>query len=299
VKEGVNANESRKKRTEGQHLNRLGRALSRAQGEDGRSTTPGLYRLQRVIAEAGIASRRAAEKLILAGRVKVNDRVVTVLGTKVDPARDRVSVDGRVLPSWGEPLRYIMLHKPYGYLSTFTDPAGRPTLSRLIQVPERVYSVGRLDMDSEGLLLLTNDGRLAHRLTHPRYQHPKEYLVQVEGVPTEAALAALRRGVEVKGRLTAPADVTLLTEPPAYLPARAVRPSVPTAWLRIVLREGRKRQIRHMTAAVGFPTLRLVRVGLGPLRLGDLPPGQWRDLTSEEVAALRHLTAKLARDTRP
>lgn len=299
MREGVNANESRKKkRTEAQGLNRPSRPPSRVQGEDGRSTTPGLYRLQWVIAKAGVASRRAAEKMILAGRVKVNDRVVTVLGTKVDPARDRVSVDGRVLPSWGEPLRYIVLHKPYGYLSTFIDPEGRPTLSRLIQVPERVYAVGRLDMDSEGLLLLTNDGRLAHRLTHPRYEHPKEYLVQVEGVPTKAALAALRQGVEVKGRLTAPADVTLLAEPPTYLPARAVRPNVPTAWLRIVLHEGRKRQIRHMTAAVGLPTLRLVRIGLGPLRLGDLPPGQWRDLTDDELAALRRLTSKPARDLR-
>ncbi|MCC7353607.1 MAG: rRNA pseudouridine synthase, partial [Anaerolineae bacterium] len=115
-----------------------------------RPAAPGLYRLQRVIAEAGLASRRAAEEMILAGRVTVNGHVVTVLGTKVDPARDHVTVDGRALPSWGEPLRYIVLHKPYGYLSTFTDPDGRPTLSRLIQVPERVYSVGRLDMDSEG-----------------------------------------------------------------------------------------------------------------------------------------------------
>lgn len=248
---------------------------------------PGEYRLQKVLAAAGVASRRTAEEMILAGRVSVNGRVVTTLGTKVDPGRDRVAVDGKALPLQGEPLRYIIFHKPYGCLSTFTDPEGRPTLARYIQVPERVYSVGRLDFNSEGLLLLTNDGALTHRLTHPRYEHPKEYLVQVEGIPTEEALSALRQGVWVKGRLTAPAEVEMLPGYPEGLVARPVRPGVPTTWLRIIIHEGRKRQIRHMTAAVGYPTLRLVRIGLGPLRLGDLPPGQWRDLTPEEVAALK------------
>ncbi len=248
---------------------------------------PGEYRLQKVLAAAGVASRRAAEAMILAGRVSVNGRIVTVLGTKVDPGRDRVAVDGKPLPLQGEPLRYIIFHKPYGCLSTFTDPEGRPTLARFIQVPERVYSVGRLDFNSEGLLLLTNDGALTHRLTHPRYEHPKEYLVQVEGIPTEEALAALRQGVRIKGRLTAPAEVERLAGYPEGLVMRPVRSGVPTTWLRIVIHEGRKRQIRHMTAAVGYPTLRLVRAGLGPLRLGDLPPGQWRDLTAEELAALK------------
>jgi len=247
---------------------------------------PRLHRLQKVIAHAGIASRRAAEELIVEGRVTVNGQVVRQLGTKVDPARDVVEVDGHVLPRLGEPTRTIKLFKPYGVLSTFTDPQGRPTLAALIQTPERVYAAGRLDMDSEGLLLLTNDGELAHRITHPRYEHPKEYLVLVEGIPEEAALKALRRGVVIGGRRTAPARVERLSGLPPGLPKRAVRRDVAKTWLRIVLREGRKRQIRHMTAAVGHPTLRLLRVAVGPVRLGGLQPGQWRDLSPQELRAL-------------
>ncbi len=184
--------------------------------------------------------------------------------------------------------RYILFYKPYGVLSTFTDPEGRPTLSQFIDVPESVYAAGRLDMNSEGLLFLTNDGWVNHRLTHPRYKLPKTYLVQVEGIPTPEALEALRRGVIVKGRRTAPAEVELLDEPPSLPPrGRPVTPHGPTRWLRMILREGRKRQIRHMTAAVGLPTLRLVRVAIGPLTIDGLQPGQWRDLTSAELQRLR------------
>ncbi len=187
-----------------------------------------------------------------------------------------------------EPFRYLLFHKPYGVLSTFTDPEGRPTLSQFVDVPEQVYAAGRLDMDSEGLLFLTNDGLVNHRLTHPRYKLPKTYLVQVEGVPIPEALEALRRGVVVKGERTAPAEVELLPAPPPLPPRpRPVTPHGPTAWLRVILCEGRKRQIRHMTAAVGLPTLRLVRVAIGPLRLGALAPGEWRDLTADELRALR------------
>ncbi len=190
-------------------------------------------------------------------------------------------------PRRRERPRYLLFHKPYGVLSSFTDPEGRPTLSQYIQVPEQVYAAGRLDMRSEGLLFLTNVGWVNHRLTHPRYKLPKTYLVLVEGVPTPEALEALRRGVVVKGRRTAPAEVALLETPPQLPPrSKPVTPHGPTHWLQITLREGRKRQIRHMTAAVGLPTLRLVRVAIGPLRLGDLAPGQWRDLTPEERAAL-------------
>lgn len=152
-----------------------------------------------------------------------------------------------------------------------------------------VYPVGRLDRDSEGLLLLTDDGRLAHRLTDPRFGHPRTYLVQVERIPDELALQALRIGVTLNDGPTRPAEVSLLAEPPA-LPDRSVpirfRKAVPTAWLRMVLREGRNRQVRRMTAAVGFPTLRLVRVAIGPVELGDLSPGQWRDVTADERSAL-------------
>ncbi|MGC8836945.1 MAG: pseudouridine synthase [Anaerolineae bacterium] len=183
----------------------------------------------------------------------------------------------------------MLFYKPYGVLSSFTDAEGRPTLADYVPVPE-VYAAGRLDLRSEGLLLLTDDGALLHRATHPRYKLPKTYWVQVEGIPSPEALEALRQGVWVKGERTAPAEVEVLDPPPA-LPPRPVpireRREIPTTWLQIVLREGKKRQIRHMTAAVGHPTLRLVRVALGPLTLTDLEPGQWRDLTPEELRALR------------
>jgi 23S rRNA pseudouridine2457 synthase len=185
--------------------------------------------------------------------------------------------------------RYLLFYKPYGVLCSFTDDEGRPTLGAYISMPD-IYAAGRLDLDSEGLLLLTDDGALAHRLTHPDHMLPKTYLVQAEGVPDASALARLRAGVEVKGQITAPAEVELLAHEP-QLPARTPpirhRETIPTSWLRIVLREGRKRQVRHMTAAVGHPTLRLVRVAIGPLTLEGLEPGEWRDLTAEELAILR------------
>jgi len=179
---------------------------------------------------------------------------------------------------------YLLFHKPYGALTQFTDEEGRPTLSDYIDLPG-VYAAGRLDKDSEGLLLLTDDGGVLHRVTHPRWKLPKTYLVQIEGEPDDAALQKLREGVMVKGRKTAPAQVERLRQPPD-LPPRPVRDYHPTPWLRITLREGRKRQVRRMTAAVGYPTLRLVRVAIGPLTLGDLPPGAWRELTEEERATL-------------
>ncbi len=186
-------------------------------------------------------------------------------------------------------MRYLKFFKPYDVLTQFTDESGRATLKRYIPLPG-LYPVGRLDRDSEGLLLITDDGRLAHRLTDPRYEHPKTYLVQVEKVPTPESLEALRRGVVLKDGPTRPAEVELLADPPD-LPERPVpirfRKNVPTAWLRLTIREGRNRQVRRMTACVGFPTLRLVRVGVGPIVLGGLAPGEWRDLTIEEQRALR------------
>ncbi|HIQ04361.1 MAG TPA: rRNA pseudouridine synthase [Anaerolineae bacterium] len=252
-------------------------------------------RLQKLLAHAGVASRRACEKLILQGRVRVNGETVTRLGTKVDPERDQVEVDGEPVriapvPKW----RYIILHKPRGYLSEMEGVRGQRALRDLVDVPERVYSVGRLDQNSEGLVLLTNDGALAHRLTHPRYEHEKEYLVLVEGRPSSVAIHRLRRGVELPDGRTAPAQVALLPSWPGELPRAWFNPALggdgplPNgSWLRITLREGRKRQIRHMTAAVGHPTLRLIRVRIGPLRLGMLRPGAWRDLTPNELRRLR------------
>jgi len=189
--------------------------------------------------------------------------------------------------------RQIAFHKPYDVLTQFTDAAGRATLKDFIPVPG-VYPVGRLDRDSEGLLLLTDDGGLAHRLTDPRFGHPRTYLAQIERVPGLEALAALRRGLLLADGPTRPAEAFLLPEPPA-LPDRPVpirlRKNVPTAWLRLVLREGRNRQVRRMTAAVGHPTLRLVRIAIGPISLGDLAPGCWRDLAPAERVALALLRA--------
>lgn len=185
-------------------------------------------------------------------------------------------------------LRYLAMFKPYDVLTQFTDDAGRATLKDFVALPG-VYPVGRLDRDSEGLLLLTDDGRLAHRLTDPRFEHPRTYLVQVERIPAAEALESLRRGVVLSDGPTRPAEVTLLDEPPA-LPDRPVpirfRKNVPTAWLRLTIREGRNRQVRRMTASVGHPTLRLVRAAIGPIALGDLLPGHWRELTPGECAAL-------------
>jgi 23S rRNA pseudouridine2457 synthase len=184
--------------------------------------------------------------------------------------------------------RAIAFNKPYGVLPCFTDPAGRPTLGGFIPVRE-VYPAGRLDLDSEGLMILTADGVLAHRITDPRHKLAKTYLVQVERVPGEEALASLREGVLLSGRRTRPAEVAVLPESPA-LPDRPVpirvRKSVPTAWLVMTLREGQNRQIRRMTAAVGHPTLRLVRVAIGPVMLGNLLPGQWRALSASEIEVL-------------
>ena len=187
-------------------------------------------------------------------------------------------------------MKYLLFYKPYDVLSTFTDDegGGRATLKAYVDVPD-VYAAGRLDRDSEGLLLLSDDGDLLHRLTHPRYEHPKTYYVQVEGVMTREAVGQLRRGLVVKGVRTKRAEAELI-EPPDLPPrSKPVRDYHPTSWLKIVLREGKKRQIRHMTAAVGFPTLRLVRVGIGPLSLGAMKPGEWRYLSKREVEAVKGL----------
>ena len=183
----------------------------------------------------------------------------------------------------------IAFSKPYGVLSCFTDPAGRPTLAGYIPVPD-VYPAGRLDYDTEGLLLLTSDGALAHHITDPRHLLPKVYLAQVERVPEEKTLDRLCRGILLGGRRTRPAEVELLPATPDLPPRPApirFRKSVPTAWLKITLREGQNRQIRRMTAAAGHPTLRLVRIAIGPVTLGDLGPGQWRELDGTEIARLR------------
>ncbi len=234
-------------------------------------------RLQKVMARAGLGSRRASEELIRQGRVRVNGQIVTRLGTRVDPSRDEIVVDGQPL-SPADPLIYLLVHKPAGYLSTTHDPYGRPTVMHLLSAPQRIYPVGRLDLESEGLLLLTNDGPLTQKLTHPRYQHEREYRVLVRGQPDRQALRALRQGVQLEDGKASPARVRPIEGEPA---------PQGTTWLRVVLRQGRKRQVRRMCAAVGHPVQRLIRVRMGPLLLGALRPGESRPLTRQELKSLR------------
>ncbi len=182
--------------------------------------------------------------------------------------------------------RYLLFNKPFGVVSSFTDPDGHLTLKGYIDVPD-VYPAGRLDMDSEGLLFLSNDGPLMHALTDPRFEHTKTYFVQVEGEISPEAVGRLAAGVEVKGAMTRRCQALVIPAPDLPPRPKPVTPHGPTSWLRIVLKEGKKRQIRHMTAAVGFPTLRIVRVAIGPLGMGALQPGEWRELTAQEVAWLR------------
>lgn len=233
-------------------------------------------RLQKVLAHAGIASRRASEVLIQQGRVTVNGQTVTVLGFKVDPRRDLVAVDGRQLPRPSTKLVYLMLNKPRDVLTAASDDRGRRTVVDLVEVEERVYPVGRLDLRSEGLVLLTNDGELAEKLTHPRSHIEKEYLVLVAGRPTTPTLARWRRGeIEVEGKPTSQTGVERL------------KIEDDNTWLKIILTEGRKRQIREVAKTLGHPVLRLERVRLGPIKLGHLKPGKWRHLKPAEVEQLK------------
>jgi len=230
--------------------------------------------LQKIMAQAGLGSRRSCEEVIAAGRVTVNGKVA-ILGTKADPAVDRILVDHQPLKT-PEALVYIAVHKPRGVLSTVSDPDPRPTVRQLVDLPGTFYPVGRLDVDSEGLVLLTNDGDLANRLTHPRYGHEKEYRVLVARHPDEEQLATWRRGVVLEdGYRTVPADVHIEES------------SGKGMWLRIVLREGRKRQIRETGSLLGLPVVKIIRVRIGTLQLGTLKPRQWRVLTQPEIDALK------------
>jgi 23S rRNA pseudouridine2605 synthase len=230
-------------------------------------------RLQKVLAEAGLGSRRATELLIAGGRVRVNGQVAA-LGQRVDAAADRIEVDGALIGVRPGLVHYL-LNKPAGVVTTAHDPQGRPTVIGAVPSEPRVHPVGRLDADSEGLLLLTNDGDLTHRLTHPSFGVEKEYLVEVEGSPSRGALSRLRRGVELDDGRTAPAKV-------ARLDARL---------LRIAIHEGRNRQVRRMCAAVGHPVVRLVRTRIGPITDRTLAPGAWRPLSQDEVRALERAAA--------
>lgn len=238
-------------------------------------------RLQKILSAAGVASRRTAETLIAQGRVSVNGVTVTELGTRADAADDEIKVDGRrVKPA--PRRRYILLYKPRGYITTRSDPERRPTVIDLLAkggVRDYVYPVGRLDYDSEGLLLLTSDGDLAAHLTHPRHGVERKYEVRVRGVPDAHALERLSRGISVGGRRTAPADVQL----DKVIEAESGSQSL----LSFVIREGRNRQVRKMCDAIGHPVVRLRRVRIGPIEDSHIRPGEFRDLTPREVALLR------------
>jgi 23S rRNA pseudouridine2605 synthase len=229
-------------------------------------------RLQRALARAGFGSRRACEELIASGKVTINGRPAT-LGDRVDPTRDLVAVRGHRVSTDPE-LRYLALHKPAGVTTTMRDPHAARDLRALLPPGPRVFPVGRLDRDTEGLLLLTNDGELANRLAHPRHGVEKEYLAEVQGTPTERQLARLRRGVELEDG------------PARALSARSVARSGGRGAVRLVMGEGRKREVRRLLDAVGLPVRRLVRLRVGPLRLGRLRAGEIRELEPEEVRAL-------------
>lgn len=239
-------------------------------------------RLQKLLAQAGYGSRRACEAIVDAGRVTVNGKVAH-LGDKADPDDDRVAVDGeRLKPE--PPHVYIILNKPRNIMTTNDDEFGRKTVRDLVDYDGPVYPVGRLDADSEGLVLLTNDGEVANVLTHPRYQHEKEYLVFVKGQPDEKALASWRRGVVLpdaeRGYRTAPARVSV------------VKHESGGSLLRVIMHEGRKRQIREVARLLGYPVQYLLRVRIGPIDMGELKPGKWRFLNAKEIQALRSLVGQ-------
>jgi len=236
-----------------------------------------LERIQKIISAAGITSRRAAEQLILDGRVRVNGQVVTELGTKADAAKDHIKVDGKLINP-RQPLSYIMLNKPAGYVTTMSDPEGRPTVQDLLKgVKVRVYPVGRLDYNTEGLLLLTNDGDFAHLITHPSHEFPKTYRAKVKGVLEDHQIELLENGIYLDDGRTAPAKL------------KKVSKEESNSWLEITIHEGKKRQVRRMFDRVGHSVIKLKRVRTGNLQLGDLPEGSFRYLTQAEVSALKEL----------
>lgn len=231
-------------------------------------------RLNKILAEAGLASRRGSERLILEGRVTVNGTLVTAPGALVDPAQECIRVDGRLLPT-PEPKRYLLLHKPRGYISSRTDPRRRPVVLDLVGGEDvRLFPVGRLDFDAEGLLLLTNDGALAHRLLHPRFAIPRVYDVEVQGRLTEEGLPRFRQGVILEDGVAKPTGVRLLRRRPE------------TTWLRLTFTEGRYQEVKRFCAALDHPVVRLRRVQFGPLRLGALRPGAVRPVSPKELDQL-------------
>ncbi|HKR66409.1 MAG TPA: pseudouridine synthase [Thermoanaerobaculia bacterium] len=242
-----------------------------------------LERLQKIIAHAGFASRREAEAMIREGRVTVNGRVVTELGTRADPARDHIKVDGKLITR-AETHRYILLYKPKEVMTTVEDPQGRRTVIDLIKgIRERIYPVGRLDFHSEGLILLTNDGDLAFKVSHPQHGSVKTYHVKVRGVPEERLIDKLQRGITIDGKRTLPCEIARMKTTGR---STGRGDDEGNSWYEVKLREGRTQQIRKMFQAVGHPVSKLRRVAIGPLSDPRLTPGAWRELTKQEVKML-------------
>lgn len=236
-------------------------------------------RLQKIIAHAGIASRRAAEEMILQGRVRVNGTTVTKLGSTADPQRDFIEVDGVALRKQHRKI-YLMLHKPAGCITTIYDPLGRPTVMQFLKgIDERLFPVGRLDYDTEGLLILTNDGDFANILMHPRYAFQRTYAVKVQGALSSEDLIRLQNGIMVNG-------VKMSFQKIGFL-----KKAQKNTWYEVMLQEGKNRQIKKMFESIGYRTLRIIRTGFGPFKLGDLPPGEWKKLPAEKV----HMVKSTAR----
>jgi 23S rRNA pseudouridine2605 synthase len=234
-----------------------------------------LERIQKILAKAGIASRREAERMIVEGRITVNGKFVDALGFKADPSKDHIKVDGKRMNQF-EPKITLLLNKPRGFLSTVKDPEGRPTVMDLIKkVKWRVYPVGRLDFDAEGLLLLTNDGDLAYTLSHPKFSIPRTYWVKVAGVLEEKKIARLKRGVMLEDGRARAVSFSIL------------RQGEKNSWVRVVVTEGRNHLVKRMLSAIGYPVLKLKRTQFGPIQLGDLPFGQFRYLTPHEIMSLK------------
>lgn len=249
-----------------------------------------MERLQKIIARAGFASRREAEEMIRTGRVTVNGRVTTELGSKADPEQDHVKVDGKLITR-REDSRYILLYKPKEVMTTVNDPEGRKTVVELVRgVRERIFPVGRLDFHSEGLILMTNDGDLAFLVAHPTNGSVKTYHVKVRGVPEERIIEKLRRGITIDGRRTRPCEI-------ARMRTTNMNEEGGNSWFEVKLQEGRTQQIRKMFKAVGHPVSKLKRVAIGPISDSKLTAGQWRDLTPQEVRKL--MTQKSATPARP
>jgi 23S rRNA pseudouridine2605 synthase len=239
-----------------------------------------LERIQKILAKAGISSRREAERMVLEGRVTVNGKRVDALGLKADLSTDHIKVDGKRLTRF-EPTVTLLLNKPRGYLSTVEDPEGRPTVMDLLKdVKWRVYPVGRLDVDAEGLLIITNDGELANLLSHPRFSIPRTYLVKLKGIPEEKGLSRLKKGIMLEDGKA------------RVLSFRILHGTEKNSWMEVVVGEGRNHLVKRMFAALHHPVLKLKRTEFGPIRLGSLPAGQFRYLTPEEIAKIKRRSSE-------